>query len=122
MSAKRQPVLSYLDVIAPLLAAPIALALDAPAIGYGLGVAAWILTRVLGVAVDRRADSITNVAELVAVRLAYRFARVSLLIAVVVLAFRGQGRADGVATLLVITVGFTTHLSLSVIHRPRLLH
>ena len=52
----------------------------------------------------------------------YRFTRVSLLVAVAVLAFQGQGRADGVTALLVITFGFTIHLSLSIIDRPRLLH
>jgi hypothetical protein len=81
-----------------------------------------MLVRALGLAVDRRAGSIANVAQQVALRLAYRFARVSLLVAAAVLAFRGAGRADGIAALLVITFAFTTQLSVSIIERPRLLH
>jgi hypothetical protein len=115
-------VLRYLDVVAPLLAAPVVLAFGAPIVGYALGVAAWILVRAFGIAADPRASSITNVAQQVALRLAYRFTRVSLLVAVAVLAFKGRGRADGVTALLVITFAFTIHLSLSIIHRPRLLH
>jgi hypothetical protein len=114
-------VLRYLDVVAPLVAAPVVLAFDAPVAGYALGVAAWILVRAFGIAADRRASSITNVAQQVSLRLAYRFTRISLLVAVAVLAFKGQGRADGVTALLVITFAFTIHLSLSIIHRPRLL-
>jgi hypothetical protein len=117
-----QPLLGYLDVVAPLLAAPIALALGAPAVGYGLGIAAWILARVLGFAVDRRAGSISNLAQQVSLRLAYRFMRVSLLVAVAVLAFKSEGRADGAVALLVMTFAFTLHLSFSIIRRPRLLH
>jgi hypothetical protein len=99
-------VLRYLDVVAPLLAAPVVLALGAPMVGYALGVAAWILVRAFGIAADRRANSITNVAQQVSLRLAYRFTRVSLLVAVAILAFKGQGRADGVTALLVITFGY----------------
>ena len=116
------PVLRYLDVVAPLIAAPIVLGLDGPAIGYGLGAATWILIRLVGIAADRRVGSITNIAQQASLRLAYRFTRASLLVAVTVLAFKGDGRADGVAALLVVTVAFTTHLSLSIIHRPRLQH
>jgi hypothetical protein len=117
-----QPVLRYLDLVAPLLAAPIVLALGAPAVGYGLGAAAWILVRALGVAADRRAGSITNVAQQASLMLAYRFMRVSLLVAVAVVTVKGDGRGDGVAALLVITFGFTTHLALSIIHRQQLTH
>ena len=115
-------VLRYLNVVASLLAAPVVLAFGAPTVGYALGVAASILVRALGIAADRRANSITNVAQQVSLRLAYRFTRVSLLVAVATLAFKGQGRADGVTALLVITFGFTIHLGLSIIHRPRLPH
>ncbi len=116
----REPVLRHLDVVAPLIVAPVVLALGVPAVGYALGVAAWILTRAFGVAADRRASSITNVAEQVSLRLAYRFTRVSVLVAVAILAFKVEGRASGIAALLVITLAFTIHLSLSMINRPRL--
>ena len=88
-------VLRYLDVVAPLLAAPVVLAFGAPMVGYALGVAAWILVRAFGIAANRRANSITNVAQQVSLRLAYRFTCVSLLVAVAILAFKGQGRRTG---------------------------
>src|ERR1700760_4826563 len=114
-----RPALRYLDVVAPLVIAPIVLALGAPAVGYGLGFATWLLVRTLGVAADRMAGSITNVAEQVSLRLAYRFARVSLLLAVTALAFKGDGRPDGLTALLVITFAFTIQLSLAIIYRPQ---
>lgn len=117
-----RPVLHYLDVGAPLLAAPIVLALGAPAVGYGLGAAGWIVVRALGVVAARRVGSAPNVAQQAWLRLAYRFARASVVIAITVLAFKGEGLADGTTALLVITFAFTTRLSLSIIHRPRRLH
>jgi hypothetical protein len=118
----KEPVLRHLDVVAPLIVAPVVLALGGPAVGYALGVAAWLLTRAFGAAADRRASSITNVAQQVSLRLAYRFTRVSVLVAVAILAFKVEGRASGIATLLVITFAFTIHLSLLIVNRPRLLH
>lgn len=113
---------AHVDLVALLLAAPIALALGAPALGYGLGAAAWIVVRALRVVADRRAGSVLDIAQQVSLRLAYRVARVSVLIAVTVSAFKGEGRADGATALLVIAFAFTTHLSVSIIHRPRPLH
>jgi hypothetical protein len=112
-------VLGYFDLVAPVLAAPIVLALGAPDVGYGLGAATWILVRALGLAVERRAGSIADVAQQVSLRLTYRLARVFLLVGVTVLVLKSQGRADGLSALLVITFCFTLHLSLSIIHRPR---
>jgi hypothetical protein len=105
--------------VAPVLAAPIVLALGAPAVGYGLGAAAWILARGLGVAVDRYASSIANVAQQASLRLTYRLLRVFLLVGATVLALKSEGRADGLTALLVLTFGFTLHLSVSIINRPR---
>lgn len=115
-----RPVLRYSDVVALLLVAPIVLGLDGPVIGYGLGAATWILVRALGIAGERRVGSSANLAQQVSLTLAYRFTRASLLVAVTVFAFKGVGRADGVAALLVVTSAFTTHLSLSMTHRPQL--
>jgi len=60
-----------------VVAAPIVLLIGVPAVGYVIGVAAWVLLRLFGVAVDRRAGTITHVSEQAALRLSYRLVRVA---------------------------------------------
>jgi hypothetical protein len=55
----------------------------------------------------------------VALRLAYRFVRVLLLVAAGILARGAGGSDDGLTALLLITVAFTVQLSVSISERPR---
>src|SRR5579864_457000 len=76
----RQLVVEYLDVALVILAAPAAVLLGAPAAGYAIGSASWVLLRFFGAAVDRRARSVTHWSEQAALRLSYRSLRLVLLV------------------------------------------
>lgn len=108
-----------LDIALVVLAAPIVLLLGAPAAGYAIGSAAWVLLRLVGAAVDRRASSITHWSEQVALRLSYRSLRVLLLAAATLLALGAGGRRDGLTTLVVIAVASALQLSASLRHASR---
>jgi hypothetical protein len=111
MSKPRQsPQDGYADVVLVLLAAPILLLVGVPALGYGIGAAAWILLRGLGLAVDRHAGASSEMSQQLALRVGYRFARVLLLVTATVVSIKVSGRSDGLTALLVISVAFTVQL------------
>jgi hypothetical protein len=107
----------YFDVVLVLIAGPIVLLVGAPAAGYGVGAAAWIIVRAFGIAVDRGASSRAHVAQQLALRIGYRFTRVFLLTFAAVLAIKAGGKPDGLTSLLVFTVAFTVQLSFSILGR-----
>jgi hypothetical protein len=108
----------YGDVALVLLAAPILLLAGVPALGYGIGAAAWILLRGLGLAVDRHASASSELSQQLALRVGYRFARVLLLVTATVVSIKVSGRSDGLTALLVISVAFTAQLG-SVLYARR---
>ena len=105
--------LSCVDVALVILAAPVALLLGAPAAGYTIGSAAWVLLRLLGAAVDRRAGAITHWSQQVGLRLSYRSLRLVLLVAATLLALSTGGKRNGLTALVVIVVAFTLQLPAS---------
>lgn len=109
----KQPVVGYPDLALVILAAPIALLLGAPAAGYAIGSAAWVLLRLFGVAVDRRASAVTHWTEQAALRLSYRSLRLVLLVGATLLALSAGGNHDGLTALAVIVVAFTLQLPAS---------
>ena len=109
----------YIDVVLIVVAAPIMLLIGVPALGYLVGMGAWILLRAIGELVERRAGAIGDVSKELSVRLVYVLARVFALALVIVLVRRGAGRDQGLTTLLVIVFAFTVALLVSVINRPR---
>jgi hypothetical protein len=112
VTAKRS-LASNLDVVLVVVAAPIALVLGAPATGYVIGSVAWVLLRLVGTAVDRKASAITHWSEQVALRLSYRSLRLVLLAAATLLALSAGGKASGFTALAVIVVAFTCQLPAS---------
>jgi hypothetical protein len=108
------------DVVVVLAAAPFLLLVGVSAVGYLIGGAAWILIRVLGVAVDRHATSLHNVVHRASLRLAYRMTRVVLLVGAAVAASKAGGKDEGLAALLVIVIAFTIQLAVTIIERAGL--
>jgi hypothetical protein len=109
----------YIDVVLVTLAAPILLLIGVPALGYLVGMGAWILLRAIGELVERRAGAIGDVSKELSVRLVYVIGRVFALALVIVLVRRGAGKDQGLTTLLVIVFAFTVALLVSLINRPR---
>jgi hypothetical protein len=106
------------DVVVVLAAAPILLLIGVPAAGYLVGTAAWILLRVVGLAVDRHATSLSHVVQQASLRLAYRMMRIVLLALAAVVASKAGGNDDGLAALLVIIIAFTIQLTVAIVERP----
>jgi hypothetical protein len=106
------------DVMLILVAAPIALLLGVPSVGYLGGGITWILLRGAGLAADRHATSISHVVMQASVRIGYRMTRTVLLVLAVVLTRKAGSRADGLASLLVIITAFTIHLTVTIAKGP----
>jgi hypothetical protein len=110
--------LRYLDVVLVALAAPIMILIGVPAAGYGIGAAAWIVLRALGVAVERYADSVPEFNRTIGVRLGYMLGRIFLLAIAVILVRKSDGQDAGLACLAVIVFAFTIQLVISAFNRP----
>ncbi len=99
--------LRYLDVALVVVATPVALALGAPALGYGIAAGAWILQRALA-QLDRR--WIRNGAEPrvhTGRSLFEAFGRIWLLAGAIVAAGVIGGRPDGLTAALLIFVAYS---------------
>jgi hypothetical protein len=112
-------VLSYLDIVVVVVAAPILLLIGVPALGYGVGAGTWIALRALGVVVDHYAARMSDKQAEVVLRLGYLMGRLFVLALAVILVRRGAGRDDGLTALLVIVFAFTLQLVLTFLSRPR---
>lgn len=113
------PLVTYLDVVLVLLAAPIALLTGVSAVGYGAGGGAWLVLRAVGVAVERAAGPSADARQQISLRMAYMLGRLFLLALAIVLARRDAGQNAGLAALIVIVVAFTVQLAISAASRPR---
>jgi uncharacterized protein involved in cysteine biosynthesis len=107
----------YLDVLVVLLAAPFVLLMGAPTLGYVAGAAAWIFTRVVGAAVERRSRGRSARAQIGA-GFGVLMGRTWLLgITILVVGLAGS-REHGLMAGLVGLVAFTIYLATSLVLRP----
>lgn len=112
----------YLDVLLVVIAAPVAIALGAPALGCAIGAAAWLAQRLLA-QTDRR--WITRAREprtQLGLNVAEAFGRIWLLAGAIVVSGVAGGRAAGLAAGLVIfgaySVAFVIRLLSGAPNRP----
>ena len=111
--------LSYLDVVLIVLAAPIMLLIGVPAPGYLIALGAWIVLRAVGVAVDRYAGASGDARTQMSARLGYMLGRLFVLALTVVLVRKGFGKDDGLTALVVVVFAFTVQLATSALSPPR---
>lgn len=108
----------YLDVVLVVLAAPFVIALGAPALGFAVGAVAWIVQRVVAVAVDSHAKRMPDFRRGVALGLASSLGRAwgtgLAILLVGVLAEREDGLTAGITVL----AAFTVYFALNLILRP----
>jgi hypothetical protein len=112
-------ILSYLDVVLLVLAAPIMLLIGVPAAGYGVAAGVWIVLRATGVAVDRLATASDDARGQIGLRMAYMFGRLFVLALTIVFLRKAGGKDDGLTALVVIVFAFTIQLATSAFTRPR---
>jgi len=111
-------VMRYLDVVLVAIAAAPALALGAPALGYALGAAGWILQRIIAAADRRLIRKVTEPRKQLGVNLVEAFGRIWLLAGAIVLAGVAGARADGLTAALVIFVAYSVAFAIRVITGP----
>src|ERR1700689_5122620 len=92
----------YVDVVLVLIAAPVALALGAPVLGYAFGAAAWVVQRIVAHYDRRWLSGEAAPRTQLGFNLFEAFGRICLLAAAIVAAGVAGGRADGLTAALVI--------------------
>jgi hypothetical protein len=112
-------IVRYFDIVLILAAAPIMLLIGVPALGYGVAVGAWIVLRLLGAVIDRRASQIDDPRLELPLRLGYLIGRLFALAMAVILVQKADGRDSALTTLFVIVAAFTSQLITSIADRPR---
>jgi hypothetical protein len=94
--------LRYVDVIAVLLAAPVALALGAPVFGVLVGAAGWLFQRALAAVNRRLIERAAEPGSRLGLNFVDAFARIWLLAGAIILAGVAGHRSDGLAAALAI--------------------
>ena len=107
----------YLDVALVLLAAPFVVAFGVPLLGYGVGAAAWLLSRSLEALLERRASR-AQLRGAIGLKFASMLGRTWLIgIAIVAVGVAAE-RQDGFVAAVVCLLAYTVHLATQLILRP----
>lgn len=111
-------VLRYLDVLIVVLAAPFVVLTGLPVLGYAAGAAAWLVQRVIGVAVEERIRSRKDIRAVVGLGLSASLGR-AWLVGLTILAVGLAGaREDGLMAAVLVLAAYTVYLVTSLILRP----
>jgi len=110
-------IVRYLDVVVVILAAPFVVLADGPVLGYVVGAAAWIFTRIVGGIVERHARRLDYKAQ-IAWNFGVLMARVWVVGIAILVVGRTADREDGLMAALLALVAFTIYLATSLILRP----
>ena len=117
-SEKPAAMLRYLDVAVLVVAAPIMILIGVPAVGYLVGMGAWIVLRFGAVSFDRWVAAGRDPRQEVSLRLVFLLSRLFLLALAVILVRNGSGRDAGLTTLLVIVFAYTLSLAVGFLDQP----
>jgi hypothetical protein len=105
----------HLDVVAVLVATPVALALGAPVLGALVGAGGWLVQRAVAVAGRRLIVKAAEPGSRLGLNFVDAFARIWLLAGAIVIAGVVGGRRDGLAAAVLIfaaySVAFVTRLA-----------
>jgi len=107
----------YLDIIVVVLAAPFVVLAGGPVLGYVVGATAWIVTRLVGAAVEHRARG-RDVKTQIGLNFGVLMGRVWVVGIAILVVGRTADRADGLMAALLALVAFTIYLATSLILRP----
>lgn len=110
--------LRYLDVVLVVVAAPGALALGAPVLGYAIGAGAWLVQRIIAHTDRRWISGAASPRTQLGLHLFEAFGRIWLLAGAIVAAGVAGGRADGLTAALVIFGAYSVAFAVRVITGP----
>jgi hypothetical protein len=109
--------LRYLDVCLVLATAPFVLAAGMPVMGYAIGTAAWLLTRLGAAWMQARSFRSTDVRVRAGLQVGTMMARVWIVAAAVIAARYAGGRDDGIMAAVVVLAAFTVYFVLNIVTR-----
>lgn len=101
--------IAYLDLALLVLALPIVALAGAPLLGFGIGVGAWLVQRVLAIAIDRYARAAENPRTGLIAAIAGLFLRLWFITFAVVLAARVGEREDALTAAITLAVAFSAY-------------
>jgi hypothetical protein len=107
----------YLDVVLIVLAAPFVVLLELPVLGYAVGAAVWIVSRILESALERSAAR-GDVRRAIGVKVGSMIGRTWLIGVGIVAVGVAAEREDGFTAAIVCLVAYTVHLATALILRP----
>lgn len=107
-----------LDLVLVAIAAPVALALGAPALGYAIGAGAWLVQRALAQADRRWIRRAAEPRTQLGLNLFEAFGRIWLLAGGIVLAGVAGGRPDGLTAAVVIFGAYSVAFAIRVLSGP----
>lgn len=107
--------MQYLDIVLVLVVAGPVLAAGAPALGFTVGAATWILARLASIAAERRIAGVGDIRRRLGMGVAFSMARVWVLAIAIIVAGVAASRADGLTAALVIFGAFSMRFALSAI-------
>jgi hypothetical protein len=109
--------LRWLDVILVVLATPFAILMGAPPLGYAVGAASWILSRVIGALVERKAKATQDVRKTVGLNLGALIARTWLVgLSILAVGLAGD-RQDGLTAAILVLAAFTLYFVTTLLSR-----
>jgi hypothetical protein len=107
----------YLDVVLIVLAAPFVVLLELPALGYVVGAAVWIASRVLESVLERSAGR-SDVRRAIGVKVGSMIGRTWLIGIGILAVGLAAEREDGFVAALLCLAAYTVHLATALILRP----
>jgi hypothetical protein len=111
-------VIRYLDVLIAVLAAPFVIFTGLPVLGYVAGTIAWIVQRVIGVAIEDRIRTRNDIRAVVGLGLAASLGRAWLVGLTILVVGLAGAREDGVMAAVLVLAVYTVYLVTSLILRP----
>jgi hypothetical protein len=106
--------LRYLDVCLVLVTAPLVFAAGMPMVGYLIGAAAWLLTRLAAEALHARALRSPDPRVKAALHVGAMLGRVWIVALGVIAARYAGGTADGITAAVVVLAAFTVYLLITI--------
>lgn len=111
--------LRWIDVILLVAATPFVLLMGAPALGFLAGAAAWILTRIGGDALERRATESDDPRKAAGLIIATGLGRAwALGLTILAVGLAGE-REDGLTAAITVFVAFSVYLAARIVNRPQ---
>jgi hypothetical protein len=107
--------LRYLDVVLVFAALPFVAFAGLPLLGYGVGAAAWIFQRAVGVALERRAAKSKDMRRQILMNFGGTLARAWLVGGAIIAVGLAGKREDGLTAAVLVFTAFTVYFAMTLI-------